>query len=214
MKVQQIKSRLLILLTSLVISNVSFAAAPVANSPSINTVTKGLAETTIDGTSKAALIGAGVGQLTNAAANQYMSNQENELRTQTAPNLSLEGVSVIRDGNRIHLILPAQASFTKDSTDTNADLIRILDTIATIERKYNSTFINVTGNADASESNQNNLGLRRANNVAAYLQHQGIPYERLQSNSKGARNPLGSNDNTKGRTLNRRIDITLIPLTK
>ena len=69
MTAHPIKTRLLVLVTGLLISNIVFSAAPATTtSPSYSTVTQGLSAATIDGTSKAALIGAGVGPLTNAAA--------------------------------------------------------------------------------------------------------------------------------------------------
>jgi outer membrane protein OmpA-like peptidoglycan-associated protein len=214
MKQNKTKKGLLVFITSMLISNIGLSAPAslqANNTMAFANVMNGLNDATIEGTTKAALIGAGVGPLTNAAAGQYMSHQESELRTATLT--TLKGVSVVRDGNRIHLFLPAPASFTKNNADINSDLAQILDAVATIEKKYNSTVIHITGNAEATEADQNNIGLKRANNVAAYLQYKGIPVERLHAASNGARNEMGSNDSEKGRKANRRVDITLIPLT-
>ncbi|HKO42616.1 MAG TPA: OmpA family protein [Pyrinomonadaceae bacterium] len=57
------------------------------------------------------------------------------------------------------------------------------------------------------------LTQERARQLSERFQVAGVEASRIQANGMGASNPLGSNTTPAGRTRNRRIEITIIPLT-
>lgn len=62
-----------------------------------------------------------------------------------------------------------------------------------------------TGRADTNRD----LSQRRADEVKAYLESQGVASSRIVSIGRGESNPIVSNDTTEGRAENRRVEITL-----
>jgi outer membrane protein OmpA-like peptidoglycan-associated protein len=57
------------------------------------------------------------------------------------------------------------------------------------------------------------LSQRRADSVARYLQSQGIVRVRIDTISFGPHRPIADNATAHGRALNRRVELTLMPLT-
>jgi hypothetical protein len=57
------------------------------------------------------------------------------------------------------------------------------------------------------------LSERRASSVSAYLKSRGIIPQRLESFGVGSRYPVAPNDTAQGRAFNRRVEITLMPIT-
>jgi outer membrane protein OmpA-like peptidoglycan-associated protein len=57
------------------------------------------------------------------------------------------------------------------------------------------------------------LSERRANSVARYLNGQQVLSERLLTRGMGPNAPVASNDTVEGRSLNRRVEIILTPIT-
>lgn len=75
--------------------------------------------------------------------------------------------------------------------------------------KYPEKNIQITGHTDnvGSEESNLNLGLKRAQTVQKYLISQGIPQDKIQSESKGELEPVADNATEEGREQNRRITI-------
>jgi outer membrane protein OmpA-like peptidoglycan-associated protein len=70
----------------------------------------------------------------------------------------------------------------------------------------------VAGHTDSAGTTLHNqdLSVRRANSVADYLMaHHGIELSRLTLRGYGETKPIASNDNEKGRALNRRVEFIL-----
>lgn len=160
---------------------------------------------------KRALIGAGVGALAGGAVGQYMDRQEARLRAQ----LEGTGVRVVRDGNNITLSMPGNITFETDSADLRADFFDVLNSVALVLKEYDKTLIEVAGHTDSTGSDQYNQALseRRAASVAQYLQSQGINPQRIITVGAGEKYPVASNDTPEGRQLNRRVELSLEPIT-
>jgi len=159
---------------------------------------------------KRALIGAGVGALAGGAVGAYMDQQEAELREE----LEGTGVSVTRRGDEIILNMPSNISFSTGSADLNARFFPVLDSVAKVLRKYDKTLIEVAGHTDSvgtAESNQS-LSERRANTVAQYLIGQGIVRARAIIVGVGENRPMADNATAEGRALNRRVELSLLPI--
>ena len=160
---------------------------------------------------KRALILGGAGALTGTGIGYYMDQQEMKLRQQ----LEGTGVSVYRDGDNITLNMPGNITFAVDSSDISADFYEILDSVALVLKEFNKTLVEVAGHTDSTGDAQYNqqLSERRANSVAAYLRSRKVNGERLMVVGAGENYPIASNDTPSGRQLNRRVEITIVPLT-
>jgi outer membrane protein OmpA-like peptidoglycan-associated protein len=159
-----------------------------------------------------ALIGAGVGALAGGGVGYYMDVQEAKLRQR----LEGTGVSVTRVGNNITLNMPSSITFALNSSDLNAQFYNALDGVSMVLKEYNKTFIEVAGHTDSSGSDQYNqtLSQRRAQAVTGYLSSHGVKNERLMSVGAGEGHPIASNDTEQGRAANRRVELTIVPVTK
>jgi outer membrane protein OmpA-like peptidoglycan-associated protein len=160
---------------------------------------------------KAALIGAGVGLLTGTGIGLYMDNQEAKLRNQ----LQGTGVSITRMGDSIVLNMPSNITFDTDQADVKPQFFATLNSVAFVFREYQQTLINVVGHTDSTgDANQNyDLSRRRAAAVAQYLSAQQLDPHRFSVEGHGASDPIASNASPSGRAQNRRVEITILPLT-
>ncbi|WP_129782668.1 OmpA family protein [Peristeroidobacter soli] len=159
-----------------------------------------------------ALIGAGVGALAGGGVGYYMDVQEAKLRQK----LEGTGVSVTRIGDNITLNMPSSITFATNSADLNGQFYNALGGVAMVLKEYNKTVIEVAGHTDSTGSDQYNqqLSERRASSVANYLVGQGITQQRLLTVGAGESRPVASNDTEAGRAQNRRVEMTIVPITK
>ena len=158
-----------------------------------------------------ALIGAGVGALAGGAIGYYMDRQEMKLRQE----LEGTGVSVHRDGDNITLNMPGNITFATDSSDLNAQFFAVLNSVAKVLTEFDKTIVEVAGHTDSTGSDQYNQALseRRASSVARYLQNQGINPQRMITIGLGESMPVADNSTAEGRQANRRVELTMVPLT-
>ena len=161
---------------------------------------------------KHALIGAGVGALAGGAVGYYMDVQEAKLRQK----LEGTGVSVTRDGDNIILNMPGNVTFATNSADINGDFFSVLDSVTIVVDEFDKTLVEVMGHTDSTGSEEYNQSLseKRANAVSKYFQSRDIQPLRLATYGYGEDYPVASNDEPSGRSLNRRVEIALVPLTK
>ena len=159
-----------------------------------------------------ALIGAGVGALAGGAVGYYMDVQEAKLRQQ----LEGTGVRVVRNGDNITLVMPSNVTFDVDKADVKASFYPVLDSVALVLDEYDKTIIDVVGHTDSTGSHQYNQALseRRADSVAKYLISQKVARVRIETFGMGETRPIADNATAQGRQLNRRVELTLIPVTK
>ncbi|MEL6302652.1 MAG: OmpA family protein [Pseudomonadota bacterium] len=158
-----------------------------------------------------ALIGAGVGALAGGAVGVYMDNQEAALRAE----LEATGVSVTRIGDNITLNMPGNITFATDSSDLNPAFFDVLGSVSTVLNKYEKTVIEVAGHTDSDGSVEYNQALseRRAGSVAAYLTSRGILNQRIITLGQGELRPVATNATAAGKQQNRRVELTLVPIT-
>jgi len=158
-----------------------------------------------------ALIGAGVGALAGGAVGYYMDRQENELRAE----LQGTGVSVTRIGDNITLNMPGNVTFATNSSDLNSAFFNVLTSVSKVLAEFDQTVVEVAGHTDSSGSDAYNQGLseRRASSVATYLRSQGIDNQRLMQIGLGESMPVADNATANGKQTNRRVEITMVPVT-
>ena len=158
-----------------------------------------------------ALIGAGVGALAGGAVGAYQDKQEAELRAE----LEGTGVSVTRIGDNITLNMPGNVTFDTDSAALRPQFFGVLNSVGKVLTEYDKTVVEVAGHTDSTGSDSYNMQLsqRRANTVGEYLYTQGIMDQRIISVGMGEHHPIADNSTVEGRQLNRRVEITLVPVT-
>jgi outer membrane protein OmpA-like peptidoglycan-associated protein len=160
---------------------------------------------------KRALILAGVGAVAGGGVGYYMDQQEMKLRQQ----LEGTGVSVSRVGDNIILNKPGNITFAVDSADVSSSFYPVLNSVALVLNEFDKTLIEVAGHTDSTGTEAYNQALsqRRANSVGAYLTTRTVRADRLITIGAGELRPLATNDNSAGRQLNRRVEITIVPVT-
>ncbi len=160
---------------------------------------------------KRALIGAGVGALAGGAIGYYMDQQEAKLRTE----LEGTGVSVTRIGNNITLNMPGNITFATGSSDLSSSFFDVLNSVSKVLTEFDQTVVEVAGHTDSDGSAQYNQGLseRRAQAVAQYFRTQDIIEQRLIPIGQGESRPVADNTTASGKQANRRVEITMVPVT-
>ena len=159
-----------------------------------------------------ALIGAGIGALAGGAVGAYQDRQEAELRAE----LEGTGVSVHRDGDYITLNMPGNVTFATDSSDLSPGFFDVLNSVGKVLGEFDQTVVEVAGHTDSTGSDAYNQGLseRRAASVVTYLQGQGVISQRLITVGMGESRPVSDNSSAGGRQANRRVEITMVPVTQ
>jgi outer membrane protein OmpA-like peptidoglycan-associated protein len=161
---------------------------------------------------KSTVIGAGVGAIAGTAVGAYMDNQEKKLRE----DLAGTGVDVVRDGDYIQLQMPSSITFDTGQAVIKPAFRPVLDDISSTLSQYESTIVNIDGHTDSvgtDESNQR-LSENRANSVRAYMVSRGVISQRILTRGYGESMPIADNSTDYGRQQNRRVEITLQPLTQ
>ncbi|MCH9694244.1 MAG: OmpA family protein [Gammaproteobacteria bacterium] len=158
-----------------------------------------------------ALILAGVGALAGGSIGYYQDKQEAALRAE----LEGTGVSVARNGDNITLNMPGNVTFATDSSDLSPAFFDVLNSVGKVLAEYEQTVVEVAGHTDSTGSDSYNQGLseRRANSVASYLGAQGVISQRVITLGGGEKHPVADNSTAAGRQANRRVEITMVPLT-
>ena len=155
---------------------------------------------------------AGIGALAGGGVGYYMDSQEAKLRK----TLRDSGVSVQRDGDNINLVMPGNITFVTAGHDLNASFHQVLDSVVLVLQEFNQTIIVVAGHTDSRGSDSYNQALseRRANSVAQYLMQKGVAGARIDAVGFGEKHPIADNGTADGRALNRRVELSLIPITE
>ena len=158
-----------------------------------------------------AMIGAGVGALAGGAVGGYMDRQEAELRAE----LQGTGVSVHRDGDNITLNMPGNVTFATNSSDLSPAFFDVLNSVSKVLIEFDKTVVEVAGHTDSTGSDAYNQALseRRSSSVAQYLQSQKVDPQRMITVGLGESMPVADNNTAQGRQANRRVEITMVPLT-
>ena len=161
---------------------------------------------------KRMLEAAGIGAIAGGSIGYYMDSQEAKLRK----TLRDTGVSVERDGDNINLVMPGNITFVTAGHDLNNDFHEVLDSVVIVLQEFDKTIVVVTGHTDSKGSNEYNQALseRRAGSVSRYLLNKGVVEARIEAVGFGESTPIADNATDAGRSLNRRVELSLIPITE
>lgn len=159
-----------------------------------------------------ALIGAGVGALAGGAVGNYQDKQEAKLRAQMAGT----GVDVVRKGDNITLDMPGNVTFAFDSAALNPQFNDVLAKVAQTLTEFDQTVIQIAGHTDSTGAHAYNMKLseQRAGSVKSFLAGRGVPSQRMQTVGAGPDHPIADNSTEAGRAENRRVEITIVPVTE
>src|SRR5690606_35241217 len=113
------------------------------------------------------------------------------------------------------LNMPGNVTFNHDSADLQPQFFQVLDSVAKVLKEYESTVVRVDGHTDSTGSRAYNqtLSARLSSTVASYLHQRGVREQRFIATGFGPDRPVDSNDTAEGRQANRRVEITLVPVT-
>ncbi len=154
---------------------------------------------------------AGIGAIAGGGVGYYMDTQEAKLRKQ----LRGSGVSVERKGDTINLVMPGNITFNTDNSSINDNFYEVLNSVTLVLEEFDQTLIAIAGHTDSvgSAAHNQNLSLQRAESVATYLKSKKIPAARIEVIGFGETMPVADNSTAEGRAQNRRVELTLVPIT-
>ncbi|WP_426359577.1 OmpA family protein [Pseudocolwellia sp. HL-MZ19] len=168
-----------------------------------------LGKSTSNHKDKRLIWGAAIGAIAGAAVGDYMDKQEEEFREE----LSGSGIEVIREGDNIRLVMPSNITFATGQSYITSGFHATLNDVAKVLTKFDKTLLSIEGHTDSqgsSDFNQN-LSEKRASSVRDYLTQQNIMSSRLKVTGYGESMSLVDNSTAKNRSLNRRVEIQIIP---
>lgn len=149
-----------------------------------------------------AIIGATVGGVTGAVIGRNMDKQADEIKN------DIPDAKVVRVGEGIVIEFNNQILFGFDQAELSALAKTDLDKLVVILNKYPDTDIEVQGHTDNTGTTAYNqeLSVRRASVVSAYLSQNSINSSRLNIKGFGESIPKYDNANTDGQSQNRRVE--------
>jgi outer membrane protein OmpA-like peptidoglycan-associated protein len=157
-----------------------------------------------------ALIGGAIGALGGGLIGNNLDKQNTELRQRLVGT----GVQVNQVGNEVQLVMASDVTFHTNQASINMGFYPTLDSVAIVVKKYNNTSITISGYTDnvGSSAYNQRLSEARAASVGDYLVSRGISPNRIFTQGFGKRYPVASNASPDGRAMNRRVVISLRPL--
>ena len=168
----------------------------------------------IGGDTKGTLLGAGIGAvvggLAGAGIGNYMEKQEAALNQQFAAS---EAASVRREANMLAVTFKSDVLFDSGSAALKPGAYQEINRVAQVLIQYPDTRILVAGHTDSdgSEAFNQDLSVRRADNVRNALVGQGVQAARINTIGYGESQPIADNTTQAGKQMNRRVVITIEP---
>ncbi|EIC23235.1 OmpA family protein [Thiorhodovibrio frisius] len=164
---------------------------------------------------RGALIGLVGGALVGAAVGDYMEQQRLDFERELADEIRRGDIRVRKlSDDRLIVGMTSATTFDVDSAQVKPGFYSTMDKIASIVNQYGKTQLAVAGFTDDTGSAEYNMKLseRRADAVRSRLMGDGVTPQRVSAYGYGKNNPIASNASEVGRSLNRRVEITIIPI--
>ncbi|GAB2701222.1 OmpA family protein [Mucilaginibacter koreensis] len=157
-------------------------------------------------TALGAIIGGAVGGTAGAFIGRKMDRQAAEIKQ------SVPGATVEREGEGIVVKFDSGILFDVDKTDLKPDAKSNLQNLATSLNNNPQTNILIVGHTDNTGTTAHNqdLSVRRAAAVKAYLTGYGVSGSRLTTKGEGETEPIADNNTEAGRSQNRRVELAII----
>jgi outer membrane protein OmpA-like peptidoglycan-associated protein len=147
-----------------------------------------------------------------ASVGAYMDYQEKLLKEELAGT----GVSITRVGDELKLVMPEGITFSSGSAVLSSKAVSMLGDVSKVLATYVDTNVLVGGHTDSTGSASTNQKLSedRANAVANVLRQNNVASSRLTTRGYSSSMPIASNSTTEGKAQNRRVEVTISPVTK
>ena len=157
-------------------------------------------------TALGAIIGGAVGGTAGAFIGRKMDRQAAEIK-QTVP-----GATVERQGEGILVKFDSGILFDVDKTALKSAARSNLQNLATSLNSNSQTNILIVGHTDntGSATYNQDLSVRRAEAVKAFIVSNGVSSGRLSTQGKGLTEPIADNSTESGRTQNRRVEVVIV----
>lgn len=156
--------------------------------------------------------GAVVGGIAGAVAGNVWSKRMESQKQAMEQATRGTGVEVSRTAdNQLKLNIPNDISFDTGSAAIKPELRGVLTQFAQGLKDAPESRVRVIGHTDSTGSDAVNqpLSRDRASSVRNFLADRGISSGRIETEGRGAQEPVASNDSTAGRAQNRRVEIFL-----
>jgi outer membrane protein OmpA-like peptidoglycan-associated protein len=170
-----------------------------------------------DKSAKGAALGAVGGAMVGGLIGNYMEQQRRDFERLLAPEIESGVIRVEKLPNDQLLVgMTGETAFEVDSDQIKPGFYSTMDKISQVVNKYGKTRLAIAGYTDSTGSTQYNqqLSERRAGSVQNYLLSDNVYPDRLSAAGYGKSRPIAGNDTDEGRRMNRRVDITIIPVTE
>lgn len=156
---------------------------------------------------------AAAGAIVGGAIGGLIGNQLDKQAQELRRDLDTNGVSVVRQGDRLVVTMPQDVLFAVDSAAVRPDLQRDLYTLAGSLNRYPDTTVDVVGHTDSDGDAAYNqrLSQDRARSVANILIGAGVPGYRVVAYGRGEEQPVASNLTAQGKAQNRRVEFIIRP---
>ena len=151
-------------------------------------------------------LGVAIGSIWGASIGSVISAHQT-----LVDNLMYNGVQVIRVGDEIKIVLPADRFFYPDTANLNPNYFPVLNKLIVLLRCFDKINVKVSAYTDNIQSWRRDLSLTRlqAWMIMKYLWDSGIDARILYSIGYGSAFPIANNDTPLGQRMNRRVEITL-----
>jgi outer membrane protein OmpA-like peptidoglycan-associated protein len=146
-------------------------------------------------------------------ASQRAAQAELEVAREARPQPRMGMTERQADNAASNAMIKSSVQFAPNSADLSADAKAKLDDVARQAQGRNVIVQGFTDNTGPETANVQ-LSQRRAEEVADYLEHKGIPRERIATRGLGSSDPTSTQDTDRGRALNRRVEIVIQPAAK
>ncbi len=150
-----------------------------------------------------------------------MESQADELATQLKEEIDKGDIRLRKFHNKLIINLDDKICFDSGSSELKKEILPALNKIVQILNKYSENRIVIEGNTDnvpiISKRFRDNweLSTERALSVLGYiLKNKQLDSRRFSAAGYGEFNPIVQNDTSENRSLNRRVDIVVLPRVK
>jgi outer membrane protein OmpA-like peptidoglycan-associated protein len=192
---------------------VACASQPTQKSAALPAVAHGAVSSTEQRAEKSrVLVQAGVTPLQIRAVPAYLHALEARLRPAVAGNTA----QLVRVDSEVVVVLPTRVLFVPDAVELTPAGGKFLAALANTLGSESALLIEATCHTDrlGSAADNESFSARRAELVRATLTAGGIDPRRLMAIGSGAQFPIAGNATADGRRLNRRVELSLIPITR
>lgn len=157
-----------------------------------------------------AAAGALAGGLTGGAIGNYMDKQEAAMRQAVS---TVDGATVQRNQDTLAVTFKSDILFPINSAVLQPGANDEITRVAQVLTQYPATNITIAGHTDSTGSDALNQDLseRRAAAVKNALAARGVAPARMTTIGFGETKPVADNTTETGRSLNRRVEITIVP---